>query len=359
MVAYIKELAVSRKRWLSEPEFKNGIVLAQSIPGATAMQVAAYVGLRIQGIRGALASYIGFGLPAFLIMLAFSVLFSKFRNIPLVASAFNGLQVIVVAITFNAVLGFGKSLKRDLTNLLFVLASTALFWSGISPFWVILISALAGILFMRAEPSPEISGTHCTKNTWFHKGIWILLGTFLAGLIALYFANDRLFELATVMVQIDAFAFGGGFSSLPLMLQKVVNVHGWMSNKTFMDGIALGQITPGPIIITATFVGYLLQGFPGAVIASIAIFTPSFLILVLVDPLFNRFRTSPYFIKAMEGVFACFVGLLLFVGVKFFRDVSWDITRASLALAVMIALLRKIDILYIVLAGTVLSVALL
>ncbi len=358
MIAYIKDLTVSRRRWMDEADFRNGVVLCQSIPGATAMQTAAYVGLKINGVSGALASYIGFGLPAFIIMLTLSALFAEFRSFPLALSIFNGLQVVVVAITFNAVISFGKGIRRDFINLSFVLAAAALFWLGVSPFLVILLSALAGVLLMKAERHANF-GNNVRKEYWFHKGFWILLLALIAGLIIIFIVDIKLFELAAVMLQVDLFAFGGGFSSLPLMLQKVVHVHGWMSNKTFMDGIALGQITPGPIVITATFVGYLLKGMIGAIVATIAIFSPSFLVMVAVEPFFSRFRNSHYFVKAMDGVFACFVGLLLFVDIRFFLDVPWDAIRAVLGLAALAALIRKIDILYIVILSAAFSAFLL
>jgi chromate transporter len=291
-------------------------------------------------------------------MLILSALFAEFRSFPLAVSIFNGLQVIVVALTFNAAYSFGRGIKRDLVNFSFIVAAAILFSIGVSPFLVILLSALAGVILMKAEISPAPANNNKRKY-WIHKGVWLLLLLAVSGLIVLFMADHKLFELATIMLQVDIFAFGGGFSSLPLMLQKVVNVHGWMSNRTFMDGIALGQITPGPIVITATFVGYILKGITGAVVATIAMFTPSFLVLVAVEPVFSRFRSSRYFLKAMEGVFACFVGLLLSVGIKFFLDVPWDAVRAIMGITALIALARKIDILYIVAIGTILSTFLL
>jgi chromate transporter len=123
-----------------------------------------------------------------------------------------------------------------------------------------------------------------------------------------------------------------------------------------MDGIALGQVTPGPIVITATFVGYLVYGLSGAVVATIGIFAPSFFMLVIVAPFFDRLKTSAYFLRAIDGVFASFVGLLLYVCFKFATTVPWDIPRIVLGLAALAALIRKVDILYIVLAGAVISV---
>jgi chromate transporter len=177
-----------------------------------------------------------------------------------------------------------------------------------------------------------------------------------SALVGLYHANLELFNLAALMMKIDLFAFGGGFASVPLMLHEIVKVRGWMEGETFMDGIALGQVTPGPIVITSTFVGYLIHGIGGAVIASVAVFTPSFIILVFATPFFDKLKNSPYFTRATKGILASFMGLLLFVFVKFAMAVSWDVPRILLAFAVFGALLIKTDILYIVLASSVVSI---
>jgi chromate transporter len=157
------------------------------------------------------------------------------------------------------------------------------------------------------------------------------------------------------MMRIDLFAFGGGFASLPLMLHEIVNVRGWMDNRTFMDGIALGQVTPGPIVITSTFVGYMSYGPWGAIVATIAIFTPSFLMVVAITPVFDRLKASAYFLEATKGILASFVGLLFFVTLKFALAVPWDIIRAVLVMAAFIALVKKVDILYVVLISAVFS----
>ena len=356
MVEHIRELSTQRNKWLDENDFRNGVALCQSIPGATAIQTAAYVGLRARGISGALAAYIGFGLPAFIIMLFLSVLYDKYRILPLVTSLFNGLQVIVVAIIFSAVYSFGKGMIKNYINIIFALISACLFWMGISPFIVIIAGGLAGILFLKKTASIEsgiIDEEKSNKTYW--KQV-LLLSLLLAGCFCgLFLADKKGFDLATVMLQIDLFAFGGGFASVPLMLQKVVNVNLWMDYRTFMDGIALGQITPGPIVITATFVGYMLNGLAGAAIATIAIFTPSFLILICTFPFFNRLKNTRYFVRATDGILASFLGLLLYVGIRFSTAVPWNMMKILFGIAALAALIRKVNIIYVVATGTIFS----
>ena len=151
-----------------------------------------------------------------------------------------------------------------------------------------------------------------------------------AGMVFLYYMNNGLMRVAAVMLKIDLFAFGGGFAALPLMFHQVVDVKGWIDSKTFMDGIALGQITPGPIIITATFIGYLLYGFAGALVSTMAILTPSLLIVLLTTPFFDRLKNSRFFLRATRAILATFVGLLLFVAIKFALSISWTILSAIL-----------------------------
>jgi chromate transporter len=356
MTAYVRDLAVARKKWIDQETFEGGVALAQSIPGATAMQTVAYVGLQARGVSGALVSYIGFGLPTFLLMLGFSVLYGISRNIHWVTSIFSGLQVIVVAIIANATFSFGRSSLKHPMHFVLAAASTLGLGLAVSPFYVILGAAFFGALLMRG--SAEKQPAEARGKTRDIRPVLILSAILGLGLIFLSLLHPGLFSLAVLMLKIDLFAFGGGYASIPLMLQEIVYSRGWMDARSFMDGIALGQVTPGPIVITATFVGYLTHGLSGAVLATLAIFTPSFLILVITAGFFDRLKRSPIFTGAIQGVLASFVGLLLYVTIKFTMAVPWDPLHALMMLASLIALLLKIELLYIVPVGAVLSLLL-
>jgi chromate transporter len=296
MVAYIKEMAVARRNWLDEESFKDGVALCQTIPGATAMQTAAYVGLRAKGVIGALSAFIGFGLPAFMLMLILSSLYARYHAVSKVVSLFNGLQVVVVAIVANATYSFGKSTLKNFRDIFLAIAGSVLLWIGVSPFILILGAAFAGIVFLSGKGI--IPASTVERETIRHriKQLSVLLLILFLGLLMLYLIDAKLLNLAMLMMRIDLFAFGGGFASIPLMLHEIVNVRGWMDSKTFMDGIALGQVTPGPIVITSTFVGYLTHGIAGALVATVAIFTPSFLMVIAITPVMDRLKTSAYFL---------------------------------------------------------------
>jgi chromate transporter len=177
-------------------------------------------------------------------------------------------------------------------------------------------------------------------------------------LAVLYFLERRLFELASVMMKVDLFAFGGGFASVPLLLHETVEVRHWLDARTFLDGIALGQVTPGPIVITATFVGYQFAGLFGALVATVAIFTPSLVVLIAAVPYADRLRHSPSFKRALRGVLASFVGLLLAVTLRFGASASWNIVTAAIGVVAFLSLLLGVDVLWVVLGGTLVSAVL-
>jgi chromate transporter len=157
------------------------------------------------------------------------------------------------------------------------------------------------------------------------------------------------------MVRIDLFAFGGGFASVPLLFNEVVTTRHWLEGAPLMDGILLGQITPGPIVITATFVGYLLYGAMGALVATVAIFLPSFLVVIAVAPWFDRLRVSPLLARLIAGALCSFPGLLLIVAVSFGQSVRWDARQVGLAVAAFAALRLGVGILWVVLTATAVS----
>ena len=358
MVAYIRRMAVEQKHWLNEATFRDGVALCQAIPGATAMQTSAYVGLRSRGVRGAAASFIGFGLPAFLLMMALSALYTRTHTLAPVVSAFNGLRAIIVAIVANATVSFGRGSLKNWRDVVVAALAAILFGIRVNPILVILLAALLGVALRARQisPPPTIDSTRRSPSA---RPILSLLVATGVGFFLLLLIDRRLFDLAALMSRIDLFAFGGGFASVPLMFHEIVEVRAWMDGPTFLDGIVLGQITPGPIVITATFVGYLLRGPLGGLIATVSVFLPSFLILVAIVPHFDRLRKSPYFHNAMGGSLCSFVGLLMTVTLRFAGNVQWDLPRILLASAAFVALARKIDILWVVGIGTILSVFLL
>jgi chromate transporter len=235
-----------------------------------------------------------------------------------------------------------------------------LFAFKVNPILIIILSAGFGILLglknqtAKPQAGKNISSLSELSNSNTRQ-ILIILFFYLILLVTLYFMQQNLFVLASLMSRIDLFAFGGGFASVPLMFHEIVDVRHLLDSKTFLDGIALGQVTPGPIVITATFIGYLLYGPLGAIIGTISIFLPSFLMLVGISPFFDKLRNEKLFNEVIRGVLSSFVGLLLTVTIQFALNLHWGKVQIFLGAAALFALLLKTDILYVVFVGVLIS----
>ncbi len=358
MVAYIRRMAVERRGWLAPEEFQDGVALCQVLPGATAMQTAAYVGLRSRGVAGAATSFIGFGLPAFIAMVVLSAVYQRTHTLPAALALFQGLRAVVVALIAEAVLGFGQRILRNWSRLVLATLAAALYGLRLNPVLVLILAAGLGWLLLPRPATPNELGESRTQfpSTWRTA---LFIGIVVMTALALLWVTDpQSARLAALMLRVDLFAFGGGFASVPLMYHEVVDVRHWMTAATLADGIALGQMTPGPIVITASFVGHQLRGIPGALAATVGVFLPSFLLVVLVAPLWQRLRRSPQVARFSTALLCSFVGLLLAVGVRLGLSVAWSWPRALLAAGALVALRLKVDVLWVVAIGALVAVAL-
>ena len=358
MVPYIRAMAVDREKWLDEDTFRLGMSVTQIIPGATAMQVAAFVGLRARGGPGALAAYLGFGLPAFLLMLGLTALYFSTRDLPGVMAAFKGLQLVIVALILHAAVNFAKRYLDSLPAQL--LACVAGIWLGLkgNPILALVVVCALSVFVFRQERAaiPAKPAALDTGPLRFAGLLAAALAVFVGGL---YVLDPALFRLGLLMIKIDCFAFGGGYVSVPLMLHEVVEVRGWLTGAQFMDGIALGQITPGPIVMTGAFVGYAIAGVIGALVAAVTVFSPSLIFLCAAMPFADRLLASPVAQRVLKGSLISLVGLLAAVAVRFFLSVDWGVAEAVIALLAFLALRMKADILWVVIAGAAVSALLL
>jgi chromate transporter len=356
MVAYIRRLAVVQRRWIDEDDFRLGAALCQAVPGATSMQAAAYVGLRTRGLGGAVLAYVGFGLPAFALMLAMSLAYERAVSVQAVTAALTGLRALVVAIVVNAVWTFGRTAIHTPRSAVLAATTAVVFLVGGNPFLIVVGAGLAGAVLLkdrvadRGDRGPRVRlGWRLLQSPLVVLAVGgVLIGT-------LWVVDRKLATLGAVMMKVDSFAFGGGFASVPLMYHEVVEVRGWMPPTVFLDGIALGQVTPGPIVITATFVGQRMAGFAGALVATVSIFLPSLFVLLVAEPFFRRLRSVPSFTGATRGLVLSFVGLLASVAVHFARVMPWSPTSVTLAAVGLGALLLEVDVLWVVLAGGAVS----
>lgn len=363
-VAYIREVIVTKRRWVEDASFREGVALCQSIPGATAMQTAAYAGLCAGGPPGAAAAYLGFGLPAFGLMVALSCFYGQYHGVEMLASPLAGLRAATAAIMANAAWSFSAANARDWRSVLIASVAAAALTAGGPPIGAVVLAAVMGVYLYRntlhgaERPAAALAAGPLAPRRTLRMAVTTAVAAALV-LALLRAASPALFNLAALMMKIDLFAFGGGYASVPLMLHEVVDKMRWMDKQTFMDGIALGQVTPGPIVITATFVGALTAGIAGAAAATFGIFTPSFVVLLAAAACMDRLRRLKWFRTALQGALACFVGLLIVVALRFATGVAWTPWAAAMASGAFIALRRGVGVHWVVLGCLIVSFAVL
>jgi len=360
MVSQIKEMAVKKNGWMKEGEFMRGVALCQLIPGATMVQVVTYIGYRMRGIWGALAAAVAFVLPAFIALLVLSAIYFKYHSLWFIQALFKGLGAIIVAIILNTCITFGRSILKDWKLILIAALSFVAFFFQWNFVLIFVFAALAGLLLhpkvpaTKAGPSGEATPGAAKNGEYLAVA---LLAAFICLLFVVsYLLDPRIATLSLNLSKIGALAFGGGFTAIPLIQYEMVDRFQWLSTKEFLDGIALGQVTPGPILITATFVGYKVSNLLGAIMATLGMFFPSFFILVLLVPYHDRLRGIEKVRMMEQGVLGSFIGMLALVLYNFGRASLVDVPRILMAAAAFFAIYKKISLPYILLAGGLLSI---
>lgn len=361
----MKKAIVKDLGWMKEPEFMQGLALCQLIPGATFVQLSTYIGYRLRGIWGAFVCAIAFVLPAFALILILSTVYFKLGNLWFIQSLFKGLGAVVVAIIFNAFINFGKPILKDWKAVLIAVLSFVAFLLHLN---IVLVFVLAGVLALLLRPvmaagkpgsvPPSPKATVAAKKGGDNLFLGVL-AILIGGVFVVCFLLDaQLSYLALNLSKVGALAFGGGFTIIPLIQYEVVDKFQWVSTREFLDGIAMGQVTPGPIMITATFLGYKLAGFWGAAMATLGIFSPAFFIVTLLIPHYDKVRGITA-VRIFElGILASFVGMLGLVLYNFGRATFVDIPSILFTVGAFIGLLKKIDLSYILLTGAALSILL-
>ncbi|MFA7331721.1 MAG: chromate efflux transporter [Candidatus Delongbacteria bacterium] len=354
MVVHIRRLAVERRGWLSEAEFREGVALCQAIPGATAMQCAAFTGLRTRGLTGALCAFAGFVLPAFLLMLVLSLGYGQALALPAGLALLAGLRWVVVALVAHAAWMLGRSHLKSVPDALLAAGAALLFFFNLHPLLILLLAVLAGWLRSRYDdPTAPVPPGPARRAPWRSPLLLGATGLLLIGLLT--WTRPLLAQLFVSMVKVDLVAFGGGYAALPLLYREVVELQGWLPARTFLDGITLGQVTPGPIVITATFIGHQVAGWAGALTTTAGIFLPSLFMLTLAEPWFQRLNRRPDFRQVTRSLLLSFAGLLAAVTLRFALETPWTWPGRLLALAALGLLLRKVDVHWVVLGGGLLS----
>ena len=356
MVVNIKKLVVGKYGWMDEKDFHEGIALCQLIPGATAFQMSGYVGYKVRGAWGALVACASFMLPAFVLMVLLSAVYLSAGYLPAIHSLFMGLRAMVVAIIAFSAFNLGKSSIKNWQGAMIALIALIAYLAKMNVFLVILLSGLMGLLLHPRKSDNENINHFGVKESVNKKqipaGFFILIvaGVSFILLLGLKFA-PQLAGMSFSLMKIGSVAFGGGFTMIPLIQAEVVSKHNWLTTREFLDGIAMGQITPGPIVITTTFIGYKISGVFGAIISTISVFLPSFLILLFFAERYEAIKKFATVKWTLGGVLSSFSSMLIITVYNFGMTALIDIKTAALAMAALVAMLLKIEIAYIIIFG--------
>ena len=353
------KVLVMDNHWLSEEEMNEGLAMVQLYPGPLMVDFSAYVGYKLRGVIGAILATTGFILPSFVLMSVLSAFYFAAGNLPWVHPLFVGLEALVVGILFNVTLEMGgRNIQNRTQAVIMLLAFAALLFKVNSILIVLAALALGAWLIRPATGAgkPAGAGKPTPKVEPFSAKRWAGIGAVVAAILVVVWLSWHLKSdlggLALSLFKIGSVAFGNGTTIIPLIQSEAVEAHQWLTMGQFADGIALGQITPGPFLITATFVGYKLGGFWGGLLATFAIFSPSFAMTLVFTEVFARIRNLKAVCGALAGVMASFVGLLAVVLLQLGGVALTGPAAFALAGAAFVAVRWfKIDILWVFLGG--------
>jgi chromate transporter len=359
MVVNIKKLTVDNYHWMDEKDFHDGIALCQLIPGATAFQMSGYVGYKVRGALGALVACTSFILPAFLLMVILSAVYLGAGQIPLIHSLFMGLRAIVVAIIAYSAFNLGRSSIKNWQGAIIAVIALIAYLAKINVFLVILMSGLIGLLLHPRKSKdtaiqPIVIDPLKIRQVPIGFLMLIAAGTLIISLAGLNF-TPALARMSLSLMKIGSIAFGGGCTMIPLIQAEVVGKYNWLTTHEFIDGIAMGQITPGPIVITATFIGYKISGVIGAFISTISIFLPSFLILLIFAQRYEAIKKYASVKWVLTGVLSSFISMLIMTVYNFGIAALVDIKTVGIAMASLFAMFLKVDMAYIIIIGMAIS----
>lgn len=308
-LGYFYEEYVKRRKWIDEKGYTDLVALCQFLPGPASSQVGMGIGLIRGGVVGAIISFIGFTLPSSLLLIMFALLATTYDLTD--AGFIHGLKLVAVAIVADAVLGMGMKLavgRKRLALMLLALAGVLIFDHPLAQVGVLLLAALFGLLLFKVEPqSGQPLAIHVSR-VWSISALILFFGLLVATPILATVATGNV-QLASIMYNAGALVFGGGHVVLPFLNQALVP--GFMDGTNFLAGYAAAQAVPGPLFTFATYLGTVISGVSGGLLATLAIFLPGFLLVIGVVPFWDRVRMNKQVGRMLIGVNAAVVGLLL------------------------------------------------
>lgn len=325
LVGYMQRDLVERQRWIDDEEYKLGLALAQIMPGPLAAQLAIAIGYFLHGVLGATLAGLAFVLPSFLMVLALSVLYVEFGGLWWMQALFYGVSAAVIAIIAIAAYKLARKVNgRDpllwgIFAVLFIV--TAVAQAELAEFFL-----LAGLLVLIVRAPPR----------WLRSRLPIFgLAPFIIALpmLAVAASANLYWEVLLFFSKAGAFVFGSGLAIVPFLYEGTVRQFAWLSEQQFLDAVAVAMITPGPVVITVAFIGFLVAGFPGATLAAIGIFLPVWILTVIPAPWFVRHRNNAQLRAFSDGATAAASGAIAGAVIVLGQRAIVDVPTAAIGLA--------------------------
>jgi len=336
LVGYMYRDLVESRRWIADEDYKEGLTLAQLMPGPLAAQLAMYLGYVHFRAFGATVAGVAFVLPSFVMVMAISWAYVRYGGLPWMQAAFYGVAAAVIGIiAISAYKLTAKSVGRDkLLWAIYLVMVTITVWTESESIWLFFG---AGVLVWLVRTPPK---------RWFGKSAasaLMPLDPNALPLCALVSGIDwpLLGQIGVFFAKAGAFVFGSGLAIVPFLYGGVVHDHQWLNERQFVDAVAVAMITPGPVVITVAFIGYLVAGTGGAIVAALATFVPCYLFTVLPAPYFKKYGKRPALVAFVDGVTAAAIGAITGAGIVLAKRSIVDIPTMLIAL-VTIALIWKL-----------------
>ncbi len=359
LIAVVENDIIRKRKLMNTEDMLDGISLAMLLPGPIAVNVVAFVGYRLRRGIGAFVSATGVILPSFFLLIGLSHIYFTYGEIPTISKVFSGFIPAVTAIIITTAWGMSKKAVTDWPKFIMALAAAAILL-GIGGFYItltiILGAGAAGLLLYGskgasdnshdspASDKPEVSKLKATISIALLIIFLLLFSIPIPGL-----GNDSLARIFVTFSGMSLMLFGGGFVFIPLIQEIVVEGLHWVTQSEFTSAIAMGQVTPGPILISAAFIGYKVKGLLGGAIATFAIFFPSALLMVNASQVLDKIKRSTSMQAALQGIRAAVVGMVFAAAVVIGKGSQFHWVSLIIFMGCMVALMRfKIDIVWII-----------
>jgi len=336
LVGYMQRDLVENRGWFTKDEYLKGLALSQLAPGPLAAQLAICLGYSHGGIWGATLIGVAFIVPSFLMTIALGMVYVAFGGLPWMQAAFYGVGAAVIGIIIRSAWRLAKLTMAGDKLLWGVFAIMALVtaWTESE---IALLFILSGVLIMLIQAPPRRLLARAGSSKALLSASWpVLLVTGLGGPAT----SGVLAQILWFFTKAGAFVFGSGLAIVPFLYGGVVQEHHWLNDKQFLDAVAVAMITPGPVVITVAFIGYLVAGLGGAIAAGIGVFLPVYFFVVILYPFFDRWRANPQVKAFVKGVTAAAAGAIAGACFVLGKRAIFDLPTAALALVAFLLLWR-------------------